>query len=63
MKVKLCWTGPYVVYKVHPHGALEIHNATDDTTFQVNDYRLKPYRESLSPEVEEILLEDLFYQD
>ena len=55
--LKSRWTSPYIVHKVHPHGAVEIHNTTDGTTFQVNGHCLKPYR------VEEILLEDPVYQD
>ena len=62
-KLKSRWTGSYIVYKVHPHGAVEIHNTTDGTTFQVNGHRLKSYNEYLSPKVEEILLEDPVYQD
>ena len=62
-KLKSRWTGPYIVHKVHSHGAVEVHNTTDGTTFQVNGHRLKPYREYMSPEVEEILLEDPVYQD
>ena len=62
-KLKSRWTGPYIVYKVHSHGAVEVHNTVDGTTFQVNSHRLKLYREYLSPEVEEILLEDPVYQD
>ena len=59
----LGWTGPYIVHKVHPHGVVAVHNTTDGTTFQVNGHCLKPYREYLSPKVEEILLEDPVYQD
>ena len=62
-KLKSRWTGPYIVHKVRPHAAVEVHNTTDGTTFQVNGHRLKPYCEYLSPEVEEILLEDPVYQD
>jgi len=62
-KLKSRWTVPYIVHKVHSHGAVEVHNATDGTTFQVNDHRFKPYREYLSPKVEEILLKDPFYQN
>ena len=60
-KLKSLWTRPYIVHKVHPHGAAEVHNTTDSTTFQVNGHWLKPYREYLSPEVEEIFLEDPIY--
>jgi len=47
-KLKSRWTGPYIIHKVHPCGAVEAHNTTDGITFQVNDYWLKPYREYLS---------------
>jgi len=62
-KLKSRWTGPYIIHKVHPHSAVDVHNATEGTIFQVNGHRLKPYREYLSPEVEEILLKDPIYQD
>ena len=62
-KLKSRWTNPYIVHKVNPHGAVEVHNTTDGTTFQVKGYCLKPYREYLSPKVEKILLEDPVYQD
>ena len=62
-KLKSRWTGPYIVHKMHPHGAVDVHNTTDGTTFQVNGHRLKLYCEYLSAEVEEILLEDPVYQD
>ena len=59
-KLKSRWTGPYIVHKVHPYSTVEVYNTTDGTTYQVNDHRLKSYHEYLSPEVEEILLEDRF---
>ena len=62
-KLKSRWTGPYIIHKVHPHGAVEVHNTTNGTTFQVNGHRLKSYREYLSLEVEKILLKDPVYQD
>ena len=37
--------------------------STNDTTFQVNGHHLKPYREYLCLEVEEILLEDPVYRE
>jgi len=62
-KLKSRWIGPYIVHKVHPHGAVEVHNVTDSTTFQVNGHRLKPDCEYLSHKVEEILLKDPVSQD
>ena len=62
-KLKSRWTNPYIVYKVHPQGVVKVHNSTVGTTFQVNRSCLKSYREYLSPEVKEFLMEDLVYQD
>jgi len=39
-KLKSRWTGPYIVHKVYPNGAVEVHSTTDGTTFQVNSHRL-----------------------
>ena len=60
-KLKSRWISPYIVYKVHSYGVVEVRNATDSTTFQENGHRLKPYHEYLNSEVEKILLEDLVY--
>ena len=62
-KLKSHWTSPYIVHKVHLHGAIEVYNIIYSTTFQVNGHHLKPYCEYLSPEVEKILLEDPIYQN
>ncbi|CAN6687713.1 unnamed protein product [Malus baccata var. baccata] len=45
-KLKSRWTGPYLVTKIFPHGAVEISNETKGNTFKVNGHRLKPYVES-----------------
>ncbi|CAL8121663.1 unnamed protein product [Prunus armeniaca] len=44
-KLKSSWTGPYLVTKVFPHGAVEITNEAKGNTFKVNGQRLKPYVE------------------
>ena len=62
-KLKSRRTGPYIIHKVHSHGAVEIHNIMDGATFQVNGHHLKPYCEYLSLEVEETLLKDSVYHD
>ena len=59
-KQKSRWTDPYMIHKVHPHGAIEVHSTTDGTTFQVNSHRLKLYHEYLSPEVKKIFWKILF---
>jgi len=58
-KLKSRWTGPYIVHKVHPHGAIELHDPCTLNTFKVNGQRVKKYHEEFSPEaVEEDTLEE-----
>ncbi|CAN6711153.1 unnamed protein product [Malus baccata var. baccata] len=45
-KLKSRWTGPYLVTKIFPHGAVEVSNEVQGNTFKVNGHRLKPYVES-----------------
>ncbi|CAN6585445.1 unnamed protein product [Malus baccata var. baccata] len=45
-KLKSRWTGPYLVTKIFPHGAVEVSNKAQGNTFKVNSHRLKPYVES-----------------
>ncbi|CAL2238779.1 unnamed protein product [Prunus armeniaca] len=45
-KLKSCWTGPYLVTQVFPHGAVQITNEAKGNTFTVNGHRLKPYVET-----------------
>ncbi|CAN6720271.1 unnamed protein product [Malus baccata var. baccata] len=45
-KLKSRWTGPYLVSKIFPHGAVEISNEAQGNTFKVNGHRLKSYVES-----------------
>ncbi|XP_028069879.1 uncharacterized protein LOC114272390 [Camellia sinensis] len=42
------WDGPYEVIEVFPHGAVEIKNPQDSTTFKVNVQRLKHYVDDMS---------------
>jgi hypothetical protein len=42
-KLKSKWSGPFVVHKVFPHGAIELKNHANGDTFKVNGQRLKPY--------------------
>jgi len=59
-KLKSRWTGPYIVHKVHPHGAIELHDPLILKTFKVNGQWVKKYHEEFSPEtVEEDTLEEL----
>ncbi|XP_073290546.1 uncharacterized protein [Primulina huaijiensis] len=41
-KLKSCWSGPFVVETVYPHGAIELR-CNDGRTFKVNGHWIKPY--------------------
>ncbi|CAL9025924.1 unnamed protein product [Prunus brigantina] len=42
-KLRSRWIGPFVITNVFDHGAVEIQNIKDGSTFKVNGHRLKPY--------------------
>nr|XP_028944591.1 LOW QUALITY PROTEIN: uncharacterized protein LOC114819587 [Malus domestica] len=42
-KLKSRWVGPFKVLQTFPHGAVEIENMKNGTSFKVNGQRLKPY--------------------
>ena len=42
-KLRSKWSGPFMVHKVYPHGAVEIKNPSNGDIFKVNGQRLKPY--------------------
>jgi hypothetical protein len=48
-KLKSRWSGPFVVHKVFPHGAIEIKNQDNGDIFKVNGQRLKPYYRGQQP--------------
>jgi hypothetical protein len=48
-KLKSRWSGPFVVHKVFPHGAIEIKNQDNGDVFKVNGQRLKPYYRGQQP--------------
>jgi hypothetical protein len=54
-KLKSKWSGPCVVTKVFPLGALEIHNLESNQSFKVNGHRVRPYIEINSTPTEEDL--------
>ncbi|XP_010247685.1 PREDICTED: uncharacterized protein LOC104590663 [Nelumbo nucifera] len=47
-KLKTRWSGPFVVAKAFPHGAIELHNGKGNT-FKVNGQHLKHYIEGEQP--------------
>ncbi|KAK8546633.1 hypothetical protein V6N12_027409 [Hibiscus sabdariffa] len=42
-KLKSRWSGPFLVHKVYPYGAVEIKKDEDANIFKVNGQRLKVY--------------------
>jgi hypothetical protein len=62
-KLRSQWTCPFIVRSVFSHGAIEIEDPRNDSTFKVNGQRLKPFLELQSPEVETTLLEDPSYSE
>ncbi|XP_050369150.1 uncharacterized protein LOC126787282 [Argentina anserina] len=43
VKLRIRWSGHFEVVQVFPHGAIEIKNTRDESTFKVNGHRLKLY--------------------
>ena len=62
-KLKTRWSGPFIVTKVSSHGAIEIQNPEDLSTFKVNGHRLKPYFELEVKVLETLYLDDPVYVD
>jgi len=62
-KLKTRWSGPYIVQKVYPHGAIEVFDPKNGNTFTVNGQRLKPFftTEFESQDVHELGLCDPIY--
>ena len=60
-KLRSRWTGPFVVKRVFPNGAVEVEDPTDGRILKVNGQRLKNYLERVN-QVEEINLDDPVYQ-
>ncbi|KAK8499659.1 hypothetical protein V6N12_002131 [Hibiscus sabdariffa] len=42
-KLKSRWSGPFIVQKVYPHGAVDLRAPDSDVVFKVNGQRLKNY--------------------
>ncbi|KAK9042651.1 hypothetical protein V6N11_017718 [Hibiscus sabdariffa] len=42
-KLKSRWSGPFIVHKVYPHGAVDLKAPDSDAIFKVNGQRLKIY--------------------
>ena len=44
-KLRSRWGGPYIVYRVYPHGAVDIASPDSTNVFKVNGQKLKQFRE------------------
>lgn len=62
-KLRSRWTGPYVVKRVFPFGAVEVEDPRNGNVFKVNGQRLKPFLESIALQDETIGLEDPVYHE
>ena len=60
-KLQSWWTGPFVVKKVYPHGAIDVEDPTNRNTFKVNGQWLKPFLEGFDSTLESILLKNPIY--
>ncbi|XP_024024964.1 uncharacterized protein LOC112092621 [Morus notabilis] len=60
-KLRSRWTGPFIVKRIFPNGAVEVEDPTDGRILKVNGQRLKNYLEQVN-QVEEIILDDPVYQ-
>ncbi|XP_057969429.1 uncharacterized protein LOC131158577 [Malania oleifera] len=54
-KLKSRWGGPYIVEKIHSHGAVEIVDPKNGKSFTVNGQHFKPFMTPFDPH-EEVLL-------
>ena len=52
-KLRSRWDGPYEIVQVAPHGAVEVLNTSDGSTFKVNGQRVKPYLEGFKERPDE----------
>ena len=55
-KLRSRWTGPYIVSRIFPYGAVEIQDSDSGATFKVNGHRLKQFLELPSKEDVECLI-------
>ena len=60
-KLRSRWTGPFVVRKIHPHGAIDVENPKDGHVFKVNGQRLKPFLSGFDSTLESVELGDPVY--
>jgi hypothetical protein len=56
-KLRSRWSGPFVIKKVFPHGAVELENPENKNLFTVNGQRLKLYHGDFVSEFETLYLD------
>jgi len=61
-KLRLRWSGLFIVKHVYLYGALDIENPKNDNVFKVNGHRLKTYFDNFPSENESISLNDPVYK-
>ncbi|KAJ9552558.1 hypothetical protein OSB04_016603, partial [Centaurea solstitialis] len=47
-KLKTRWSGPFVIHKVYPHGAIDLLNPESSAIFKVNGQRVKLYHDAVA---------------
>ena len=62
-KLRLRWSGFFIVKYVYLYGVCDIENLKNGNVFKVNGYRLKVYFDNFSVENDSIELSDSVYKD
>ncbi|KAI3453437.1 hypothetical protein Pfo_010100 [Paulownia fortunei] len=60
-KLRSRWSGPFVVKKVYPYGAIDIENPRNSNIFKVNGQRVKPFLENQFSQEEILFLSNPCY--
>ncbi|KAI3448686.1 hypothetical protein Pfo_005351 [Paulownia fortunei] len=60
-KLRSRWSGPFVVKKVYPYGAIDIENPRNGNIFKVNGQRVKPFLENQFSQEEILFLSNPCY--
>jgi hypothetical protein len=61
-KLRLRWSGPFIVKHVYPYRVFDIEIPKNDNVFKVNGLRLKAYFDNFPSENESIGLNDPVYK-
>ena len=61
-KLRLRWSGPFIVRHVYPYGAIDNENSKNGTVFKVNGQIFKPFLENHVSDKEFISLSDPCYE-